>query len=93
MAKDGLAVVNTQSPDQAKNLIEELEKGNSINVDLLVNANHHGVLLPTTICTSESLTERVDTEKIALDYSGAAHTDIDSFVCFENTKWRQVVRS
>ena len=40
MVKDGLAVVNTQFPDQAKNLIEKLEKGDFTNVHLLVNANH-----------------------------------------------------
>jgi cyclase len=42
MSKDGLAVVDTQFPDQAQHLIDELKKNNAEGVDLLVNTHHHG---------------------------------------------------
>jgi cyclase len=122
MSKDGLAVVDSQFPDQAQHLIDELKKNNAEGVDLLVNTHHHGdhtagniafkgmvknvlahensmlnqkrvaegrgglenQLLPTTTYKSGKISEKVGSEKITLHYFGAAHTNGDSFVHFEN---------
>jgi len=122
MSKEGLAVVDTQFPDQAQHLIEELKKNDANSVDLLVNTHHHGdhtagniafkgivgnvmahensmlnqkrvaenrggldgQLLPTTTYRSGKISEKVGSEKITLHYFGAAHTNGDSFVHFEN---------
>lgn len=122
MSNDGLAVVDTQFPEQAGHLIEELKKGGASKVDLLVNTHHHGdhsagniafkgmvdniiahensmlnqkrtaengrgldtVLLPTSTYSKGSVSEKVGAEKITLHYFGAAHTNGDSFVHFEN---------
>lgn len=122
MSNDGLAVVDTQFPEQAGHLIEELKKNGASKVDLLVNTHHHGdhsagniafkgmvdkviahensllnqkrsaengkgldsVLLPTATYAKGSVSEKVGDEKITLHYFGAAHTNGDSFVHFEN---------
>ena len=38
----GMAVVDTQFPEQASHLIEELKKKSDCKLDLLVNTHHHG---------------------------------------------------
>ena len=40
--KEGLVVVDTQFPDTAGHLIEEIRKQSQRRVDLLVNTHHHG---------------------------------------------------
>ena len=40
--KDGLAVVDSQFPDQANHLIEELKKQSDRKIDMLINTHHHG---------------------------------------------------
>lgn len=122
MANDGLAVVDTQFPEQAGHLIEEIRKTNDSKVDLLVNTHHHGdhsagniafkgivenvvahensmlnqkrvaesrggldgQLLPNSTYKKGKLRNKVGAERITLYYFGAAHTDGDSFVHFEN---------
>ena len=39
---DEIAVVDSQFPEQAGHLIEEIRKRSSTNVDLLINSHHHG---------------------------------------------------
>lgn len=121
MSKNGLAVVDTQFPDQAKNLIGELKKNTDRKLDLLINTHHHGdhsagniafngmvekvvahensfanqkrvaeqrdamatQLLPDTTY-SDKWSQKVDNEVMTLHHFGAAHTNGDSFVHFEN---------
>lgn len=40
--KEGLAVVDTQFPDTAVHLIEEIRKKSDRKIDLLINTHHHG---------------------------------------------------
>jgi len=40
--KEGLAVVDTQFPDTAAHLIEEIRKKSDRKIDLLINTHHHG---------------------------------------------------
>jgi glyoxylase-like metal-dependent hydrolase (beta-lactamase superfamily II) len=40
--EDGMVVVDTQFPDQSKNLVGELQKLSSNKMDLLINTHHHG---------------------------------------------------
>ncbi len=40
--KEGVVVVDTQFPDQSKNLITELQKINDTKIDLVINTHHHG---------------------------------------------------
>lgn len=40
--KEGIVVVDTQFPDPAKHLIEEIKKREDRPVDLLINTHHHG---------------------------------------------------
>ena len=40
--KSGVVVVDTQFPDQAAHLIEEIRKTYSTSIDLLMNTHHHG---------------------------------------------------
>jgi len=120
--KSGIAVVDTQFPEQAGHLIEEIKKKSDRKIDLLVNTHHHGdhsagnitfkgmvnnviahensmlnqkrvaegrdaldtQLLPTSTYKKGKVSERVGEERITLRYFGAAHTDGDSFVHFEN---------
>lgn len=42
IAEDGVVVVDTQFPDQAGHLIEEIKKKTGRQVDLLINTHHHG---------------------------------------------------
>lgn len=119
--KDGIVVVDTQFPDQANHLIEEIDKLDLGNIDLLINTHHHGdhtagniafkdrtniilahsnsrknqqtsakkretedkQLYPTdTFLTN--FEQKVGSENITLNYFGAAHTDGDAIVHFEN---------
>jgi len=122
MGNDGLAVIDSQFPEQAGHLIEELRKNTDRKVDLLVNTHHHGdhsagniafkgmvdnivahensllnqkrvaenrgglenQLLPTSTYKKGKLRNKVGDERITLHYFGAAHTNGDSFVHFEN---------
>ncbi len=121
MTPDHLVVVDTQFPDQAKNLITLLRQTNQKPVDLLINTHHHGdhtagniafqgivsthvahqnsyanqkrqaeernaldsQLLPSTLFT-KTWSQIVGDEKISLYYWGAAHTNGDAVVHFEN---------
>lgn len=40
--KQGIVVVDTQFPDTAVHLIEEIKKQSSLELDLLINTHHHG---------------------------------------------------
>jgi len=42
LAKDGMAVVDTQFPDQAGHLISEIKKKSDRQIDILINTHHHG---------------------------------------------------
>lgn len=42
MSENGLVVVDTQFPDQANHLIEEIKKNTDRKLDLLINTHHHG---------------------------------------------------
>jgi len=42
ISKNGIVVVDTQFPDQAAHLIEEIKKKSTRQIDLLVNTHHHG---------------------------------------------------
>ncbi|WP_422355105.1 MBL fold metallo-hydrolase [Roseivirga pacifica] len=119
---DGLAVVDSQFPDQANHLIAELKKQSDRKIDMLINTHHHGdhsagniafkgkvnkvvahansytnqknsaeaggnldkVLLPDTTYDNKKWTGKVGSERITLHHFGAAHTNGDSFVHFEN---------
>ena len=41
-SEDGLVVVDTQFPDQSKNVVAELKKITDHKMDLLINTHHHG---------------------------------------------------
>lgn len=122
ISDQGLVVVDTQFPPQAKHMVEEIRKKSDRKIDLLVNTHHHGdhsagniafkgivkkvvahenskanqkrvaearnamdnQLLPDTTYKKGKIREKVGKEKVALHYFGAAHTDGDSFVHFEN---------
>ena len=42
ISNSGIVVVDTQFPDQAGHLIEEIKKKSTRQIDLLVNTHHHG---------------------------------------------------
>ncbi|MBK6936785.1 MAG: MBL fold metallo-hydrolase [Chitinophagaceae bacterium] len=42
LTKKGLAVVDTQFPDQSKHLMDELKKKSAKPIKLLINTHHHG---------------------------------------------------
>ena len=42
LSKSGIIVVDSQFPDPAQHLIDELKKANSMPFDLLINTHHHG---------------------------------------------------
>ncbi len=42
LSKDGIAVVDSQFPDQSKHLIDELKKRSEKPIKLLINSHHHG---------------------------------------------------
>ncbi len=122
ISNEGLVVVDTQFPEQAKHMVEEIRKKSDRQIDLLVNTHHHGdhtagniafkglvktimahenskanqkrsaeargglenQLLPDTTYKKGKVRQKVGREKVALHYFGAAHTNGDSFVHFEN---------
>lgn len=117
----GVVVVDTQFPDQAKNLINDFKSKDLRKIDLVINTHHHGdhtggniafkkvaksfvahensvanqmrvaeergtkktQLYPETTFKDTWSTE-IDGETIKLHYFGAAHTNGDSMVHFEN---------
>jgi glyoxylase-like metal-dependent hydrolase (beta-lactamase superfamily II) len=117
----GLVVVDTQFPEQAGHLIDEIKKQSKRKLDLLVNTHHHGdhtagniafkgmvekvvahknsktnqervaiqrkseddQLYPDTLY-DETWSSKVGPERLSLTYHGAAHTNGDSVVHFEN---------
>lgn len=117
----GIAVVDTQFPETAGHLIENLQKQDALKIDLLINTHHHGdhssgniafkgmvetvvahenskanqervaiarkreatQLYPDTTYT-DKWSKKVGKETITLRYYGAAHTNGDSLVHFEN---------
>ncbi len=42
MAKEGMAVVDTQFPEQAGHLLSEIKKKSDRQLDILINTHHHG---------------------------------------------------
>lgn len=118
---DNIVVVDTQFPEQAQNLANQLAKMSDNKVDVLINTHHHGdhtagnivfkdltdrivahensktnqmraakqykreegQLYPNEVF-SESWSESIGGEKISMAYLGAAHTNGDSIVHFEN---------
>lgn len=42
ISKNGIVVIDTQFPEQAHHLIEEIKKQSGRKVDLLINTHHHG---------------------------------------------------
>lgn len=42
MAKEGMAVVDTQFPEQAGHLLSEIKKKSDRQIDILINTHHHG---------------------------------------------------
>ena len=121
ISNDGIVVVDTQFPDQAVHLIDEIKKKSTREIDLLVNTHHHGdhtagniafkglvknhvahqnavknmkatgernktmdkVLLPNKDFKKQ-FSKKVGDEKISMNYFGAAHTDGDAIIHFEN---------
>ncbi|MFD1314766.1 MBL fold metallo-hydrolase [Namhaeicola litoreus] len=119
--EEGIAVVDTQFPEQSQHLIEEIQKQSLRKFDLLINTHHHGdhtsgniaykgivnnvvahenskrnqmrvaeenkradsQLYPETTFSKE-WSGKVGKETISLKYFGAAHTDGDALVHFEN---------
>jgi cyclase len=42
LSTDGIVVVDSQFPEQARNLIDEIKKRSDREIDLLINTHHHG---------------------------------------------------
>ena len=121
ISNDGIAVVDSQFPDQAKHLIAEIKKQSGRTIDYLINTHHHGdhsagniafkglvkkhiahknavknmkanaernnaldrVLLPSTDFKND-YSVKAGGETISMKYFGAAHTNGDIIVHFEN---------
>lgn len=121
LSKKGIAVVDSQFPDQSKHLIDELKKRSEKPFSVLINTHHHGdhtggnisfkglvehviahenskinqektakqnknedkQLYPDQTYTN-TYTQKLGKEKIALHYFGAGHTNGDSFVHFQH---------
>lgn len=119
--KEGIAVADTQFPEQSQHLISEIQKLTDRKIDLLINTHHHGdhtsgniafkgivntvvahenskknqmrvaeennradtQLYPETTFSKE-WTGKAGKETISMKYFGAAHTDGDALVHFEN---------
>lgn len=122
ISDEGIIVVDSQFPAQAKNLVGEIQKKSDRQIDLLINTHHHGdhsagniafkgivktvmahenslknqkanaeragnadqQLFPDTTYKKGKFRQKVGGERVAMHYFGAAHTDGDSFVQFEN---------
>jgi glyoxylase-like metal-dependent hydrolase (beta-lactamase superfamily II) len=118
---EGIAVVDTQFPEQSQHLIAEIQKQSGRKIDLLINTHHHGdhsggniaykgivnnivahenskknqirvaeennrtdtQLYPETTFSKE-WTGKAGKETLSMKYFGAAHTDGDALVHFEN---------
>lgn len=121
LSKDGTVVVDSQFPEQSKNLVSELKRLSEKPFLKLINTHHHGdhtggniafkdltnhilahanskanqervareqqttdkQYFPTQTYT-ETWSEKIGGETISLHYFGAAHTNGDSLVHFEN---------
>jgi len=121
LSKKGIAVVDSQFPDQSKHLIDALKKKSEKPFRVLINTHHHGdhsggnisfkglvehviahenskinqektakqnknedkQLYPDQTYTN-TFTQKLGKEKIALHYFGAGHTNGDSFVHFQH---------
>lgn len=119
--KEGIAVVDTQFPEQAGHLIDRLKSVSERKIDVLINTHHHGdhtagniafkdltdviiahensrsnqeknakendkmatTLLPNNTFKN-NFAQQVGNENITMKYFGAAHTDGDIIVHFEN---------
>jgi len=121
LTKKGMVVVDSQFPDTAGHLIEELKKKSAKPFRFLINTHHHGDhtagnisfkgIVANVLAHENSLINQIaaaqknksedkqlypdltynytwgrniDKEKIRMHYFGAAHTNGDSFVHFEN---------
>ncbi len=121
LQKNGVAVVDTQFPEQSQNLITQLKERSAKQVDLLINTHHHGdhsggniafkgivqqlvahenskanqirvakerdnevgQMYPDTTF-KDKWNQKVGDETISLHYFGAAHTNGDAVIHFEN---------
>ena len=120
-SKEGFVVVDSQFPDTAKHLIDELKKTNEKPFKLLINTHHHGdhtggnisfkditehvvghenclsnykrvaelnktveKQLFQDITFGESWKQKIGKEKLRSYYFGAAHTNGDAIIHFEN---------
>ena len=121
LSHKGIVVVDSQFPESAGHLIDELKKKSENPFRLLINTHHHGDhtagniafkdLVPHVVAHANSLSnqknnavknkteykqlypdqtytdtwsEKIGKEKIALHYFGAGHTDGDSLVHFQH---------
>ncbi len=121
ITKKGIVVVDSQFPDSAAHLVEDLKKRSMQPFKYLINTHHHrdhtsGNILFTgivehvvahqnskanqerqarssndydkhlypTVTFDDSWSRKLDGRKIKLHYFGAAHTNGDSLVHFEN---------
>lgn len=121
ISKKGIVVVDSQFPDAAQHLMEELKKKSEKPFKLLINTHHHGDhtagniafkgIVEHVVAHANSLvnqkasaeknksedkqlypdqtytdtwTQKMGKEKIALHYFGAGHTNGDSFVHFQH---------
>ncbi|MDP1763707.1 MAG: MBL fold metallo-hydrolase [Sediminibacterium sp.] len=119
-SKDGFAVIDSQFPDPAKHLVEELRKIKELPVKFLINTHHHGdhtggnisfkdiaehvvghvnclanykrvseqnksldKQLFQDITFGDSWKQKMGKEKIRAYYFGAAHTNGDAIIHFE----------
>ena len=118
---ESIVVVDTQFPEQSKNLIERIKEKSDRQIDLLINTHHHGdhsggniafkglakkvvahanskanqmrvakarnvedtQLYPDTTFTNQ-WSQKVGQETMTLRYFGAAHTNGDALIHFEN---------
>ncbi|MEO6490991.1 MAG: MBL fold metallo-hydrolase, partial [Ferruginibacter sp.] len=123
LSKDGIVVIDSQFPDTAPHVIEEIKKKNSNPLRFLINTHHHGdhtsgniafkglvehvvahenskanqqrvaieqnkedlQLLPDITFNGKGWSQVMDKEKIQTYYFGAAHTNGDSLIQFQES--------